>query len=219
MRLIAVAIFVILSTGITLSQTHSRFVPAKIDPAKKYVFYLHGRIVQESDPPVNSEYGLYDYPKIIEALKDPSYHLISERRAKGTTMEAYARHVKQQIDTLIAKGISPAKIAVVGASMGAGITMITAQMTKNDKLNFAFLAFCDPVTIEYVAREDVQVCGNFLSIYESSDEALSCDKVFVSQKCKTGYKEIKLSMNNRHGFIYQPYDEWVVPLKEWLRKL
>jgi hypothetical protein len=32
----------------------------------------------------------------------------------------------------------------------------------------------------------------------------------------SGYKEIKLSMNNGHGFLYKPYREWVHPLVKWI---
>src|SRR5690349_12473290 len=108
---------------VALSQSISRFVPAKVDPSKKYVFYLHGRIVQEQKNPVHKDYGLYDYPAIVKTLQSPDYHLITERRAKGTDISNYAIHVKAQIDTLIKRGIAPEKIYVVGASMGAGITM------------------------------------------------------------------------------------------------
>src|SRR5687768_3804441 len=90
---------------ISLAQSVGRFVPSKIDPFKKYVFYLHGRIVQEQEPPISKEYGLYDYPAIVKALQSADYHLITERRAKGTEMSKYATYMKSQIDTLLSKGV------------------------------------------------------------------------------------------------------------------
>jgi hypothetical protein len=198
------------------SQSVSRFVALKIDPSKKYVFYLHGRIVQEQENPVNKEYGLYDYPAIVKALQNSDYHLVTERRAKGTEISKYAVHVKAQIDTLISKGVAVEKIYVVGASMGAGITMEVSRLANNNKLNFAILALCDEGLFSYVKDANLVPCGNFLSIYENSDEAKSCSRLLEEQACVSGFKEIQLNMNNRHGFIYQPYKEWVDPLKKWI---
>ncbi len=201
---------------IALSQSVTRFVPSKVHPSKKYVFYLHGRIVQEQENPVHKDYGLYDYPAILKALQSPDYHLITERRAKGTGISEYAIHVKAQIDTLISKGITAETIYVVGASMGAGITMEVSRLANNNKLNFAILALCDESLFDYAKEVNLKPCGNFLSIYENSDEAKSCSKLLKDQECVSGFKEVQLNMNNRHGFIYQPYHQWVDPLKKWI---
>jgi hypothetical protein len=214
MRLLLLAVFIF--PAIAHSQSVSRFVPQKIEPAKKYVFYLHGRIVQEQENPVSKEYGLYDYPAIVKALQSPDYHLITERRAKGTEMSKYAGYVKAQIDTLISKGVLPEKIYVVGASMGAGITMAVSQLANNKNLNFAILALCSPDVFPYAKETNLTPCGNFLSIYENTDDARSCHELFKDQTFVSGFKEVRLDMKNRHGFIYQPYKEWVDPLKKWV---
>ncbi len=210
--LLALLIFPI----IAWSQSVSRFVSSKIDPSKKYVFYLHGRIVQEQENPVSKEYGLYDYPAIVTALQSSDYHLITERRAKGTEISNYAVYVKAQIDSLMSKGVAGEKIYVVGASMGAGITMEVSRLTNNSKLNFAVLALCDESLFEFAREVNLKPCGNFLSIYENSDEAKSCSKLLKDQNCVSGFREVQLTMNNRHGFIYQPHKEWVDPLKKWI---
>ena len=57
--------------------------------------------------------------------------------------------------------------------------------------------------------------GNFLSIYESSDEKGSCKSLFNPKHRKSKFKEVKLNMGNGHGFLYKPYDEWVIPLVNW----
>ena len=43
--------------------------PGNPDPDARYVFYLHGQIVQDVGPrPTHPQYGLYDYPLILETL-------------------------------------------------------------------------------------------------------------------------------------------------------
>lgn len=213
MKLLLAALFL---PVIALSQTVSRAIPDPVDVSKKYVFYLHGRIVQEKENPVSEEYGLYDYPAIVKALQSSEYHLITERRAKGTEMSSYAAYLNGQIDTLIRKGVPAERIYVVGASMGAGITMEVSCTTSNSKLNFAILALCDTGMLVYAKDNKLKPCGNFLSIYENSDEAKSCASFLKVQDCVVGFKEVELKMNNRHGFIYKPHKEWVDPLKKWI---
>jgi hypothetical protein len=192
-------------------------VPRNVKNSTKYLFYLHGRIVQEQWPnPVSPEYGLYEYAKIVDTLSRYGYHVISEVRAKGTDMDAYALRVSAQIDTLLSRGVSPEYIIVAGASMGSGIAMRVAVKKSNEKINYVLIAACTEDVVEYYIDNKLMLCGNFLSIYESSDVAGSCGELFVENDCSRGYKEIKLTMNNKHGFIYRPYAEWVHPMVKWM---
>jgi hypothetical protein len=100
--------------------------------------------------------------------------------------------------------------------MGAGITMAVSQLANNKKLNFAILALCSPDVFTYAKETNLKPCGNFLSIYENTDDARSCHELFKDQTCVSGFKEVRLDMKNRHGFIYQPYKEWVDPVKQWI---
>src|SRR5688500_553082 len=190
MRLLLLAVFIF--PTIVHSQSVTRVVPQKIDPAKKYVFYLHGRIVQEQENPVSKAYGLYDYPAIVKALQSADYHLITERRAKGTEMSKYATYMKSQIDTLSSKGVAPDKSYVVGASMGAGMTVAVSRLVNNSKSNYAILALCSPDVFTFAKETNLVPCGNFLSIYEDSDEARSCHKLFKDQACVSGFNEVRL---------------------------
>ena len=55
--------------------------PRDPDPSAQYVFYLHGQIVQDVGPrPTHPQYGLYDYPLILETLANQGLTVISERR-------------------------------------------------------------------------------------------------------------------------------------------
>ncbi len=121
-----------------------------------------------------------------------------------------------QIDTLLNAGVLPENIIVVGASLGAYITIETANILKNRKINYAILGLCNEYNLNYYSKYRKELCGNFLSIYESSDQKASCDKLLTEQYCKSGYKEVRLNMGNGHGFLYKPYKEWVQPLVKWI---
>ena len=115
-------------------------------------------------------------------------------------------------------GVPPKHIIVVGASQGAAMTIEAAYKLKNSNINYAILGLCDEYEIGYYSKYKNKLCGNFLSIYESSDPHNSCDRLLMEQYCKTGYKQIKLNMGISHGFIFRPYKEWVHPLVSWINE-
>jgi len=201
----------------TIGQTISTIIPKKVDPSKKYLFYLHGGVVQEYGVyAVSKDYGAYEYLKILDTLSSYGYIVISERRPKGTDEVEYAEKVSKQVDTLLKGGVAPENIIVVGASQGAYITIEAANMLKNQQIKYAVLAVCNEYNVNYYSKYNKELCGNFLSIYESSDHKGSCNKLLMEQHCKSGYEEVRLDMGNGHGFIFRPYQEWVHPLVKWI---
>lgn len=53
--------------------------PVAIDPTQRYMFYLHGRIIEDQGiPAVSSEYGTYEYEAILEKLASHGFTMISE---------------------------------------------------------------------------------------------------------------------------------------------
>jgi hypothetical protein len=198
-------------------------VPKNINKSDKYLFYLHGKIVEDQGVhSVSSEYGPYEYLAILDTLVKHGYNVISEARPKNTDELTYAIKVTKQIDTLLKAGVLPENIIVVGASKGAYISLLISVEAKNAKLNFAILGICDKEIAGYFRREKevAQICGNFLSIYEVSDSfGKSCEELFMNRDCVTNFQEVKLTMNIKHGFLYKPYSEWVVPLFKWASQI
>ncbi|MBZ0099623.1 MAG: hypothetical protein K8F30_11090, partial [Taibaiella sp.] len=62
--------------------------------SKKYVFYLHGAIVQQQgENAVSSTYGKYMYRAIVDSLKKNGFIVISEVRPKDATFDGYSGKV------------------------------------------------------------------------------------------------------------------------------
>jgi hypothetical protein len=197
-------------------QTIRTSVLNDIDTSKIYLFYLHGQITIENGKGISKYFGVYEYQNILDTFASYGYKVISEPRPMSVDEGEYAGKVSRQIDTLLKAGVNPAKISVVGASAGAYITIDVAMRVKNKNIKYAILGMCGPDT--YKSYEGRELCGNFLSIYESSDPHGSCLKLFEDKHCKTGIQEIKLNMNNSHAFLYKPYKEWIYPLVNWVNK-
>ncbi len=193
-------------------------LPEKIDRSGSYLFYLHGKIIEEQGADAFSEeYGKYEYHKILDTLKQASFVVISEQRPKNAQSEKYASRVVAQIDSLLKAKVAPEKITVVGASKGAWISIIVSSKLKNEKVKFVLMGICDDA-YDY-SLDMFKICGNVLSIYEKSDSlGGSCSKLIDRNRhCISRTSEIELDLGNGHGFIFKPYKEWVIPVIEWAK--
>ncbi|NNE99614.1 MAG: hypothetical protein HKN25_11395 [Pyrinomonadaceae bacterium] len=199
------------------AQTISTDVPKKIDASEKYLFYLHGGIVGAKGPEnaVSEYYGRYEYQKILDALKTKGFHVIAEVRPKDTKEDEYAKELKKKIKRLLKAGVPEENITVVGASLGAYIAVETAEKLRKKDVKYALLGLCSKYAVGYYAKFKGKLRGNFLSIYEDSDEKKSCKEIFTPLNRNAQFREIKLEMGNSHAFLYEPFDDWILPLVAW----
>ncbi len=193
--------------------------PDAIDPMKQYLFYLHGKIIEDQGiPAVSADFGEYEYLEILEKLASHGLLVISEQRSKNTDGVEYAKRVTEQIETLLGAGVAAKNITVVGASKGAAITIYVSHMLGNEQVNYVIMAICNPDNLDIFKQDEVFLYGNVLSIYNSTDElAGSCQELFSCSEGKglSNYEEIVLHVGTGHGILYKPLDEWIIPVVKW----
>jgi len=190
--------------------------PKKVDTSARYLFYLHGRIVEQGRRPISSEYGPYEYDEILNVFKSRGFVVVSEQRPKGSDVEQYAGKVANQVRQLLKAGVPPRNITVVGASQGSFIAMLASTYLKNRDVKFVLIAGC---SAEARFLDTVDLHGSVLSIYERSDGASSCEKYRADATGIARYEEMQLQTGMRHGFIYRPITEWVEATVSWARGL
>jgi imidazolonepropionase-like amidohydrolase len=192
-------------------------VPAKVDAGTRYLFYLHGRIIEdEGERPTSPKFGVYEYEKILGAFRSEGFVVISEVRPKGTDPERYADKVVAQIQALLKAGVPEQRITVVGASKGAVIAMLVSSRLKNWQVNFVIMGNCNDAILQ---QFDIDLWGNVLSVYDTSDElGGSCEKVFDRAAGLNTHREIKINTGLGHGFLYKPIGEWLAPAVGWARR-
>lgn len=215
------------SPSATFEQSSTSFDPAdyafpsSIDQEREYMFYVHGKIIEDQGiPAVSPEYGEYEYLKILETLRSHGFVVISEVRTQNTNAGEYARRVSEQITSLMVAGVPAENITVVGASKGAAIAIEISNLLKDENTNFVIMGICHPDVVKDFKQTQTQLFGNVLSIYDSVDEwAGSCQELFALSEGKglTRYEEIVLEIGTGHGILYQALDEWVIPTIEWAR--
>jgi hypothetical protein len=184
---------------------------------ERYVFYLHGAIVEDQGTrPVSPEFGVYEYEKILDALAAEGFVVISEPRPQGTNGWEYARTIEGQIEELLTAGVPARRISVVGFSKGGGIAVAVSSFLRNDDVRFVFLATCASWIREF---PELTLRGRILSIYEESDPiGLSCEAALADSDIRPEFRELKLHLGERHGTFYRPRPEWLDPVVEWIKE-
>ena len=189
-------------------------VPEKVDRKARYLFYLHGKIVEAGNTrPTSEKFGVYEYEQILEAFRQHGFVVISEPRKKDTDIEQYGRRVAEQVERLLKAGVSPKRITIVGASQGSWITMLASTYLNNRKLNFVIIAGCNKSIFA-----KVNLHGNVLSIYEKSDGTGTCEQFRDNATNLGKYRELELNTGLGHGFIYRPMKEWIEPSVAWAQR-
>ena len=191
-------------------------VPENPDSTKRYLFYLHGLIVEEAGiRPKSEEHGYYEYELILRTFAQEGFIVISEVRDKGTQVLPYAEKIALQIKKLLDGGIPPESITVVGASKGGIIAAYVSSMLRNKAINFLFLA---GLFEKCLVDENLKLHGNVLSIHDRSDKLPMTPTLYFQRSEGLGrFEDIVLSLDVGHGLIYQPYREWVDPFLTWTK--
>ncbi len=206
--------FSLFSAGFAYGEI-DRDVPRNINPETRYVFYLHGRIIEDLGVrPKHPRYGYYEYEQILRKLEGRGFTVISEPRLKGTDPIAYSRKVVAQIQSLLASRVPPSHICVIGASKGGGIAMNISAGVKNPDVRYVFMGACNGDFGQYP-----KLTGEALSIYEESDEiGRSCKNVFSNSKGLSKWDEKQTHLGIAHGFLYRPFKEWFDPAVAWCQQ-
>ena len=190
-------------------------LPDVLDPAGRYVIYLHGRIIEDGGRrPEHPVFGFYEYDEVLAALGSSGAIVISEQRPPGTDMDEFAGKVVEQVRKLLASGVSPRSISVIGFSKGGGIAIRASALLQNDDVNFVFLAACGSGDF---SGWDVTVRGRILSVIEASDEiGRSCAGLFQKAGSRDDGVEVTIETGARHGAFYEPRSEWLNPVLGWI---
>lgn len=193
-------------------------VPARPRSDARYVIYLHARIIEEQriPRPLDERFGPYEYQQILDTLAASGAEVIAEERAPGTDFRQFGSHVADQVRRLLAAGVPAERIAVVGFSKGGAIAMIASALLQDPRIAFVFLGPCG----DWVkGRDDVDVRGRILSIYEASDElGTSCEPLFAQASDPGEVRELRIDTGSGHGAFYRPRPEWLAPLLQWVER-
>ncbi len=179
---------------------------------KKHIFYLHARIVElHGIHAMSEQFGRYHYSDIIDSLEAFGAQVYHEVRNTETDFYLFCNKISHQVDSLIQIGTVPQDISIIGASKGGVMAMYISNINTN-QINYILLG-ANSTAIEQ--ENDWNLHGNILGIYEVSDSLANKDYAhWKSPNCNI--EELVLQTGLRHGFLYKPIKEWVLPVREWI---
>jgi hypothetical protein len=206
----------------TAGEVHSD-VPEAVDPSRRHLFYVHGAWIEQNGlERRHPTHGAYQYQAIVQTLAERGFVVISEARRTVVDEKVYAGKVAKQVRRLIAAGVPPSQISVIGHSKGGSIALIAASELKEEKLNFAIMAGCGRRGSgfgrgfeRFLEERAAHLRGRFLSIYDASDRvAGSCREAF-ERAATVESRELVLETGRGHALFWSPRAVWIDPVVEW----
>jgi hypothetical protein len=214
--LVALGVSVVL-TGAVESPAIFEQVPASPDPTARYLFYLHGRIIEVQGPEaVSPDFGRYEYRRLLETFAEHGFVVVAEVREDGAGA-AFVESTARQVRGLLDAGVPADHVAVVGFSKGGFLALGVAAAVATDDVRYAVLAGCsaDP---DWAARRGPGLRGRFLSLRDRSDRFdPSCALLFEHAPRVRDRSEHVFETGLDHGLFYRPRDDWMDHLIAWLR--
>jgi hypothetical protein len=199
-------------------------VPAQIDPAARYLIYIHGARPESfplSEP--HPTRGLFEYQNILNALAASGFEVISELRMERTNPRRFARtRVLEQVKSLIAAGVPAQNITLAGFSKGGLIAMIVASQARQPKLNIVNMAGCGKgksrqAYDNFLANDASKLSGRMLSIYDQADKISGTCQDVSAKAPRMPFEEEVLTVGGGHGTFYTPRKAWVDRVSSWAK--
>lgn len=223
MRAPLVAFVVVVLGAPPLGRGASAASPAssRAETSARHLIYLHGRIVQDTQSarPRSPRFGYYELDRIRDTFRSRGFVVTAEIRPRSASVSDSADHVVKEIRRLLASGVPPDHVIVVGASMGASIALQAWVRLKNPEVRFCTLGACAEKSVGALLRAGPKVpLGPLLSFREASDDFTEPCPSWgqdPERASRARVREIVLHTGLAHGFLYRPLPEWVDPLVEW----
>lgn len=186
-----------------------------------HVIYLHGAIVgRQGLPAVHPQFGKYAFDDIVAAFVAEGFVVHAEVRRPLDDPWDHPRAVAGQVDSLLAAGLPPDRITVVGGSLGGIRAAMVSHLLAEPEVRYVLLGACSTGTQKWWRENEVRLTGRVLSVWETSDAGHgSCGTSF--ERCSaslTAQHEISVSTGLGHGFLYRPLPAWIDPAVAWARR-
>lgn len=187
-----------------------RPMPSVIDPAKRYLFYMHGIYVERQ-----GAFEQYQYHDILDAIEAQGFVVIGEARGL-TNAGRYAKVIAKQVQALLDAGVPSYQITVAGHSKGGLIALYAAALLDETGVNYVVFAGCGKAGTEYrrdlnkfMKLQTAPIEGNFLVAWAEDDMiAADCDDALKGGKAVIKNKVLPTGYGG-HKMFYTPEPLWL----------
>ena len=200
-------------------------LPHDVSAQTRYLFYLHGSWLETKGLDArHPRYGRYRFNDIVAALRGRGFEVISEVRSGRVRTRDYAKMVASRVTELIARGVPPDHIAVIGHSKGGQMALETAAIVGDRTGRHVVMAGCALADgghhrgyEKFLESRAARMRGRMLSLYDRADDTTgTCEEAF-SAASLAGRRETVLETGRGHGLFYAPDPAWIEPVVDWIR--
>jgi predicted esterase len=189
--------------------------PANPKPDARYVFYLHGVGVEMYGSKASE-----NWRGTARSLEGKGFVVIGEERG-NVNVPDYAKKISDQAKGLIAKGVPPENITVVGYSKGGLIALSVAAWTQEPRMNFVILAGCATEKQSDLRQRQLGAAprykGRMLSIFDAADkERGSCQALFDAAGADVRGSERRIETRLGHEAFAKVSAVWFDPTVEFI---
>ena len=166
-------------------------VPDKIDPHARYLIFIQGPAPGEP---------------IANAFANRGFEVVTERRNPNPDPFDLARKATAQVRRLVAGGITPPRIAIMGFDQGGAAALVAAALLRDADLSYVVLAGCglDDRYYRFATQFADQMMGRVLHLWEKSDlQAESCQLALSKAKALDSDEKL-LSNGGGHEMFGEP---------------
>jgi predicted esterase len=213
--LVMIIVFTVTISMFAAGSVH-KDVPSTIDVNSKYLFYMHGMIINLG----GSRTSTYNYSNILNELAKRGFIVIGEERDQ-VRIDIYAKKISEQVRKLLAAGVPAKNITVAGHSQGGMITMLVMSMLDNPDIAYVNFAGCGKEGsgfegyLQFARNRASMARGHLLSAYTHDDKIAGSCKPALDKMTKAVVMERVLEINGGHELFFNPKAEWLDILQEW----
>ena len=163
---------------------------------------------------VPSRSAAVDQAANIRAFEDNGFTVVTLAYA-GEDAFTHARRVRDEVRALIASGVAPGAITVVGAGTGSPVAALASATTGNRHVNYALLGNCDDRLAE---MPGFHMSGRVLGLRDADDHASqSCRRLWRDAPRLGERRDMVLHTGHGAALFDAPRTQWLQPLSDWSR--
>lgn len=175
---------------------------------------------REQAVPSDARYMVYlpsrsatvDHAANIRAFEEIGVSVVTLAYA-GEADRDYARRVTKEVRSLIASGVAPDAITVVGAGSGSPVAALASAMTASRRVNYVLLGNCDARLAD---DSSFHMSGRVLGVRDAADSAsLSCRQLWRGSPKLAQHRDLVVESGLGVALFDAPHPEWMQPVASW----
>lgn len=192
--------------------------PNKISASEKYLFYVHGKIIEtDGVSPISPRFGHYQFHRIVTRLAKGKANVIARVRRGETDPNADAFRLSNEIRYMLKNGVPADHISVAGFSKGGYITLLTANRLQNTDIRYVVMAGCTHGIVNGSNTDADGLQGTIMSMSDAADDlGFSCRPLFERNPQLAANMDVIFETGKGHGLFYRADSGWIEPLLKWV---